>query len=249
MLKGYLAALMTLTRLPVWRMITIDKRYFTDTLKYWPLVGYVTGFTTAGVLWGASLLMPSLTACILAILSRLLLTGAMHEDGLADFLDGFGGGRTREKILFIMKDSHIGCYGVIGLSCYFLLYASLLYSFDTAVLLPLIPMADVFSKLCASTAINSLPYVRKEEESKTRLIYRKSGLIERISILLLALIPFYFIQDKIFWLACLPAILCAGILRFYLKRKIGGYTGDCCGAMVLITEQVFYLGCLIIYCW
>lgn len=249
MLKGYLAALMTLTRLPLWRIVRIDKKYFTDTLKYWPWVGYVTGFTTLGVLWFASLIMPPLPACVLAVISRLFLTGAMHEDGLADFLDGFGGGTTKEKILEIMKDSHIGCYGVIGLTSYFFLYISFLYTFDVPTALPLILAADVFSKLCASTAINTLTYVRKEEESKTRLIYKKNRLGEMLGIALFSFLPLCFLPEKIFLGAVLPAILTATVLRFYLKKKIGGYTGDCCGATVLLTELAFYLGCVVLYCW
>ena len=79
---------MMLTRLPLWRVVSIDKRYFTDVLMYWPLVGYLTGCVTALTLWGASLVMPWLPACVLAVTARLLFTGAMHEDGLADFLDG-----------------------------------------------------------------------------------------------------------------------------------------------------------------
>ena len=61
------------------------------------------------------------------MLSRILLTGALHEDGLADFCDGFGGGTTRERILSIMKDSHIGTYGVIGLICYLGMFYLLIY--------------------------------------------------------------------------------------------------------------------------
>ena len=61
-------------------------------------------------------------AILLAIIARLLLTGALHEDGLADFFDGMGGGTSRERILQIMKDSHIGTYGVLGLIMYFLFF-------------------------------------------------------------------------------------------------------------------------------
>ena len=246
-MRGFLAALMTLTRLPLWRVITLDKKYFCDTLLYWPLVGFITGGTTAGVFWAASYFMPGLPACILAIIARLLLTGAMHEDGLADFFDGFGGGSTKENILAIMKDSHIGSYGTIGLIVYFLLYASFLYNIDRTTLLPLIFLADVSSKLCSSILINSLPYARKEEESKTKLVYRKNHFFKILTISIIALVPFLHITEIIYILAIIPAILTAILLRYYLKKKIGGYTGDCCGACVLIIEQVIYCGYCIIY--
>lgn len=247
-MKGFLAAVMTLTRIPLWKVLILDKKYFRKTLLYWPLVGYITGGVTLGVLWGASSVMPLLPACVLAILSRLLLTGAMHEDGLADFFDGFGGGTTKEKILAIMKDSHIGCYGTIGLIVYLLLYLSLLYSFDIRTALPLILIADVFSKLCASITINSLSYVRKEEESKTQLVYLSNSVPEILLIGCLACLPFLILPAPVFLGAIPPTLLAAYVLRQYLKKKIGGYTGDCCGASVLIIEQVFYLSCVILYC-
>ena len=71
------------------------------------------------LIYALSFVLPPLAAVAIALSGRLLLTGALHEDGLADFCDGFGGGYTKERILAIMKDSHIGTYGVIGLIIYF----------------------------------------------------------------------------------------------------------------------------------
>lgn len=248
-MKGFLAAVMMLTRLPLWRIVRLDKRYFADVLMYWPLVGYLTGFTTALTLWGASLLMPLLPACVLAVTVRLLLTGAMHEDGLADFLDGFGGGTSKDKILAIMKDSHIGSYGTIGLIVYFILYTSFLYSLDVPEAISLIVFADVVSKFYTSVMINTLPYARSEEDSKTKVVYRRNGLWAYLVIGLIVFIPFFVVYA--FWV--LPALVLplftSVILRGYMKRKIGGYTGDCCGASVLITELMCYLGIVILYCW
>jgi len=176
------------------------------------------------------------------------LTGALHEDGLADFFDGFGGGTSKEKILAIMKDSHIGCYGTIGLVLYFILYYSLLSSFDPAMIFPIVIAADCFSKLCAAVMVNTLPYVRKEEESKIKLVYSKVRTFIFVIVGLITLIPFFFLKDASFCFAMIPAILTAIGLHFFLKIKIGGYTGDCCGASVLIIEQVFYLSVLVIWC-
>lgn len=248
MLKEFAAAVMMFTRLPLWRITSVDKKYFSNAILYWPLIGYVTGCTTAFVFWGAAEIMPVLPACIIAILARLLLTGALHEDGLADFLDGFGGGAGKENILMIMKDSHIGCYGTIGLIVYFMLYFCLLLNFDGANAFAIILSADCFSKLAAATMINSLPYVRKEEESKAALLYNKLRPGELMIVAAISLLPLCFISDRLMLLSTLPAILAAFLLRQYLKRKIGGYTGDCCGASVLIIELVFYLGATILFC-
>ena len=226
----------------------MDKRYFTDVIKYWPIVGFLTGATTGGVLWLAAQFVPLEVACVLAIIARILLTGALHEDGLADFFDGFGGGTSKEKILAIMKDSHIGCYGTIGLVLYFMLYYSLLSSFDPAMGFPIVIAADCFSKLCTAVMINTLPYARKEEESKIKLVYSKVRTLIFVLVGVITLVPFFFLKDASFCFAMIPAVVTAVGLRFFLKLKIGGYTGDCCGASVLIIEQVFYLSVLVIWC-
>lgn len=226
----------------------MDKRYFTDVIKYWPIVGFLTGATTGGVLWVAAQFVPLEVACVLAIIARILLTGALHEDGLADFFDGFGGGTSKEKILAIMKDSHIGCYGTIGLVLYFMLYYSLLSSFDPAMVFPIVIAADCFSKLCTAVMINTLPYARKEEESKIKLVYSKVRTLIFVLVGVITLVPFFFLKDASFCFAMIPAVVTAIGLRFFLKLKIGGYTGDCCGASVLIIEQVFYLSVLVIWC-
>ena len=104
-----------LTRLPFWKIKEVPAECFKHVVPYWPFVGWLTGGVMAAVLWLAGQIMPVSLAWILALIARLLVTGCLHEDGLADFFDGFGGGTTRERTLAIMKDSHIGSYGVIGL--------------------------------------------------------------------------------------------------------------------------------------
>lgn len=247
-MKSLLAAIMMFTRLPLWRIVQVDKKYYRDILLYWPLVGFLTSFTTYGSLYLCSQLMPLLPACIIAIIARLLLTGALHEDGLADFLDGFGGGSNKEKILSIMKDSHMGSYGTIGLIVYFILYTSFLYTLYPFALLATIIGADVLSKLCTAIMINTLPYARTEETSKTKVLYSKLNLFKEIIIAIICIIVLNFLSVS-FW-ALIPTILTLIGLRLYFKYKIGGYTGDCCGAAVLLAEQSFYFGTIIIYtCW
>ncbi len=114
MFDRLLAALTLLTRLPFWRLRRVPTEAFAHTTDWWSAVGWLTGGVTACVLWGAAAWLPAHLAVVVAFAARVLLTGALHEDGLADFFDGFGGGTTRERTLAIMKDSHIGTYGVLG---------------------------------------------------------------------------------------------------------------------------------------
>lgn len=244
-MRTLLAALMMFTRLPLWRVVQVDKRYYHDILHCWSMVGFLTGAVTWGVLWLSAQVLPLLPACVLAVAARLLLTGALHEDGLADFFDGFGGGHDRESRLRIMKDSHIGSYGVIGLMAYFLLYVSLLYSLPPGSWAASILAADVLSKLMTAAMIDSLPYARTEETSKTKVLYNRLNYVRFNLITAGCAVVLYFLGSS-FW-GLLPALLVSLGLRFYFKRKINGYTGDCCGAAVLLTEQAYYLGTVIAF--
>ena len=102
-----LAAFIFFTRLPFWRLHQPPKEAYATVVEHWPLTGWLTGGIMVGVLWLTSQVMPLSMAWILAIVSRLLVTGCLHEDGLADFCDGMGGGVTRERILLIMKQDRI----------------------------------------------------------------------------------------------------------------------------------------------
>ena len=121
-----LAALIFFTRLPFWKIKEVPQECFKHVVNYWSFSGWLTGGMMALIFWGASTILPHGVAVILALTSRLLITGALHEDGLADFFDGFGGGTNRESTLRIMKDSHIGSYGVLGLIIYYLFAYNLL---------------------------------------------------------------------------------------------------------------------------
>lgn len=120
-MNNILASFIFFTRLPFWKIKEVPAECFKHVVPYWPLTGWLTGGLMAGALWLSGQILPVSIAWIIAVIVRLLVTGCLHEDGLADFMDGFGGGTTRERTLAIMKDSHIGSYGVIGLIFYFLL--------------------------------------------------------------------------------------------------------------------------------
>ena len=155
-MNNVLAAFIMLTRLPFWKIKEVPAECFKHVVPYWPFVGWLTGGVMAAVLWLAGQIMPVSLAWILALIARLLVTGCLHEDGLADFFDGFGGGTTRERTLAIMKDSHIGSYGVIGLICYFLLLFQL-HHLPLGLLCILVLSGDCWSKFCASQIVNYLP--------------------------------------------------------------------------------------------
>lgn len=249
--KCILAAFIFFTRIPFWRIANVEKRYFERIIPFWPLVGWLTGgVMTMTILAANSAGLSVGTGVMLALISRVLVTGALHEDGFADFCDGFGGGTSRQRTLDIMKDSHIGTYGVLGLVLYYMLIWNLLSVLFNMRLTPFMFIAaDAACKYISSQITIFLPYARKEYEAKSYTIYAESTAAERIAGMVFGLLPITalwcfldtgFSYTTLLTLLFFPAAA-AFILFSFMRRRIGGYTGDCCGATFIITETVFYL--------
>lgn len=242
-----LAALIFFTRLPFWRITDVPSVYFKRVVDYWPFVGWLTGGVMAGTLWITAEFLPIQVAVFLALATRLLITGALHEDGLADFCDGFGGGTSRERTLSIMKDSHIGTYGVIGLLFYFGLVWSILTTLSVPLACIAILSGDAWSKFCAAQIINALPYTRKEEDSKAKVIYDRMNKSTLLLVFLAGVLPMLsFLDMEYWWAAIAPVLVITGLISL-MKKRIQGYTGDCCGAAFLLCELSFYLVINLIY--
>jgi len=246
------ASLIFFTRLPFWRLYQPPKGSYRTVVEHWPLTGWLTGGLTAAALYGMSLIMPFQLAVILAMTFRLLLTGALHEDGLADFLDGFGGGgKDRQRILMIMKDSHIGTFGVLGLIIYALTLWTALMNMEPLMAALCIVAADPFSKMVTAQMVQMMPYARKEEESKARTVYRKMDWKAGVSLSVQGLLP----MVAFLWLSQLPwefVIFLPCLLMYFLYlliwHRLHGYTGDCCGAVCLLVElAVYVVVCALVY--
>lgn len=236
-MKRVAAAFMLFTRLPLWRLVKTSGGDYNDAIVFWPLVGWLTAGVTAAVLVGLAAVLPYFTAVVLALCARLLLTGALHEDGLADFFDAFGAGGSKERILAIMKDSHIGTYGVIALIAYNLLWISAVASLPPMFAAAAIIACDPFCKLCAGQLTNTLSYARPEG-SKNKVTYARMSagkIILQICFGVIPLCPLLYLRPLAVS-ACVAPIALFLCLRAWMKHKIGGYTGDCCGAVYLLCE-------------
>lgn len=242
-MKQILAAMSFFTRLPFWRLTTLESKHYENIVPLWPLAGLLTGGLMMSVFYAASLLLPVNVAIVLAIISRVLLTGALHEDGFADFCDGFGGNSTgsfdadRERTLRIMKDSFIGSYGVLGLILYHLLLWTVLSSLASILPLWIVALSilgiDVLSKAVSSMIVYFLPYARNAEAAKNKLVYNR-GRLPLLPILLSVI--------------TLNAPILFLLFR-WMKHRIEGYTGDCCGATFIIMESYNYILLLILCNW
>ncbi|MDR0749587.1 MAG: adenosylcobinamide-GDP ribazoletransferase [Tannerellaceae bacterium] len=245
-MRQVLAAFVFFTRLPFWRLATIPPESFKRIIPYWPLTGWLTSGCSALVLYAASLFLPYGIALLFAMIARLLLTGCLHEDGLADFLDGFGGGHSREHILAIMKDSHSGTYGVTGLLFYFALFYALLSHLPLELASAAILAGDPFAKGLSAMIVNRLPYTRSEEEAKGKAVYAKMSAGDYAVCILFALLPLTGLPAPRYLLATLLPVISWYALISLMKKKIQGYTGDCCGALFLLCEMSFYVSVLLI---
>lgn len=239
------AAFIFFTRLPFWRLHQPPQASYKTVVEHWPLAGWLTGGVMAATLYVGSMYLPYIVAVLLAIIVRLLVTGALHEDGLADFLDGFGGGgHDRERILAIMKDSHIGTYGVLGLILYELLLAACLFSLPPTLAALTILAADPYAKMVTAQLILMMPYARKEEEAKNKTVYRKMDWKAGISLAIQGLLPMglYLWYTGLAWelIIFLPC-LTMYFLYLLIWNRLRGYTGDCCGAVCLLVELTVYL--------
>lgn len=236
------AAFIFFTRLPFWRLYQPRKEAYSTVVEHWPLTGWLTGGVMAGVLWATSLVFPYEIAVITAVAVRLMMTGALHEDGLADFMDGFGGGGSdRQRILDIMKDSHIGTYGVLGLIVYMLLLFFALYAMNPVDAALSVAFADPYAKMLTAQLVQMMPYARNEETAKNRTVYRKFSAMAGVSLAIQGLLPMgvfiYMMYVRVNWqlLVFIPALVMY-LLYLLVWRRLRGYTGDCCGAICLIVE-------------
>jgi adenosylcobinamide-GDP ribazoletransferase len=253
-LRLVFVALQFLTRVPVPRWVGFEPRWLNDCVRWFPLVGLGVGAVAGLVLWAASQLWPPLVAAALSLTATLVLTGAFHEDGLADTFDALGGAVPRERALQIMKDSRIGSYGaaalVLVLLLRVLLPATLLAQGRSpawAVLALL--LAHLFGRCAAVGVMATLPYAGDAEHAKAKPLataVQAGALLPAIggSVLLTGLAaatvawgfdvaPGRLAAAALFTavLAAIAVVLC---MRRWLKRRLGGYTGDTLGA----TEQL-----------
>ena len=251
----FLAAIQFLTRLPVPHLDGFQSGWLPQSARFFPLVGALVGLVGVSVWWLGSMCFPPAVAVGLMMSASLLLTGAFHEDGFADACDGFGGGRTREAVLSIMKDSRVGAYGAIGIAMMLGLKWSILVSHPQATLPAIVIGAHVVSRWFAIGLIWRLQYVRTDADSKSKPLAGNLGAADWLlsgALGALALLPVFLLADPAtgprFAFAFLAALAFSAattlVAGAYFRIRIGGYTGDCLGAAQQLAELSFLLAAL-----
>lgn len=232
-------ALVLLTRLPLPRL---PKEAFTrQSRAVWafPLAGLIVGALACGIGWIAIWAqLPVFAVAGLIVAALIATTGAMHEDGLADTFDGLWGGFTPERRLEIMKDSHIGTYGVLALLLFQILRITAIAALVGAEVMTGVLAACVYSRSLMPALMTFLKNARHSGLSHSvgapPISAVLAGLVVAAVLALgllgaLALIPMLF------------AMIASLIVAKFAKAKIGGQTGDILGATQQITEITFLL--------
>lgn len=237
-LNLFLLALGFFSRIPMPAWVEYSPEKLNQSSRYLALVGWLLGGLVAAVFYGAQYLFPETVSLWIAMIFSLLLTGAFHEDGLADTADGLGGAFTREKKLAIMKDSRIGTYGACALMMG-LLGKYLLLIENSEIVIALV-VAYPLSRATAVSLIADMNYVSDNDTSKSKPLANQLSRID-LTILLATALPallFLFLKDALILLAVLLAL--RTLAKFYLNRQIGGYTGDTLGAVQQVSELSIY---------
>jgi adenosylcobinamide-GDP ribazoletransferase len=252
----FVIALQFYTRVPIvgrlsdWANYT-PERLSTST-RYFTLVGLLVGAACGAVFWGAQLLWPQTIAVILSTCAGILLTGGFHEDGWADFCDGFGSFSSRARTLEIMTDSRIGTYAGLGLVLLLLLKVSALSTLPPVLcvgaLLVMHPLSRAFVVLIMAT----LPYAKPDDESKAKPIAQS---IHQKNIFFAIVFAIGIASGLFYGLISLELTSIANMLicfafmllgwwrlRQMMKARLAGYTGDTLGATQQVTEALGYLG-------
>lgn len=244
--KIFKIALIFFTRLPVIYKGDIPKEYSKMSIKYLPLVGWIVGVVFYFVFFLLSHILPQTVSVIFSLLITILFTGAIHEDGFADCCDGFGGGWTKDKILAIMKDSSNGTYAVLGLIILFALKISILSHFSVEICGMAFLFAHVMSRINSVIMVRNLEYVTPQK-SKSKDILTKISL-GSVFFAVITVIPVFvlFYEKPLLILSVLISPFIYFYSKHYFKKKIGGYTGDCLGAMQQVTEVMILVMMLIV---
>jgi adenosylcobinamide-GDP ribazoletransferase len=240
----FLSAVQFLTRIPM-PSLPCEADSLARSVKFFPLVGALIGGGAALLQLFLSAHLPRLAAAFFVLLYSILITGGLHEDGMADAADGFGGGRSREQILLIMRDSRIGAYGGVALALSLtgrlILIASLPLPYARYYLIA----AAVLARWTVLPLSHYLPPARTSTPGQTdgqgARIARLTSTGSLIAGTLFSFGITVLLLQTHSIAPILASIALASFTGLYYKRRIGGATGDCYGATLQLSELGVYL--------
>lgn len=238
-------ALGFMTRLPVGQTLDYSPDKMHSALPYFPLAGWVLAWLLVLLWLLVQPLLGNMPAVCLLLITSLLLTGALHEDGLADCCDGFYGGFDTERKLTIMKDSRLGTYGSSALFLALLFKFSVLLALaQQQLLITALLLAYPLSRALAITHAQDLPYVTSPGNSKIDPLARPLSRVMLIQLLVIGGVGLLWLPFRVVLLIVLATALLRWALKRWMHAHIQGFTGDCLGAAQQLQELLIY--CLLL---
>jgi len=243
-MKSFLLAVQFLTVIPL-KIKEVNEKDLANSAVYFPLVGLLVGLFLLAINYFTSILsLPLLTSNIILVVSLIVITGGMHLDGLSDTADAFLSGKSKEEMLLIMRDPHIGVMGVLSIVSVILLKIGLLVTLSAALKPIALILMCVLSRWDVVLLMFLFPYARKD--GKAGVFIR--GIKKEIVILALGLAClFAFIAGGFMGLVVLLiASSCVYFAGKFTSGKINGITGDTLGAAIELTE-IIVLSALVLF--
>jgi len=237
-LNELLLAFQFMTRIPI-RGLSLERHALARAAKFFPVVGLAIGLIAVAIQRALAARVQPQVLTLTLVIYLVLITGALHEDGLADAADGFGAGWTKEKILLIMRDSRIGSFGAVAIALSLLSRFILMSSTSPARLPGFLVASNV---LCRWTSLPLgfwLPYARKDQGLGSAVAGRLplSSLLWGTGFAALSVAAALGVGCLVPWLITLVVTAASGL---YFKHHIQGVTGDCFGATNQIAEVAIY---------
>lgn len=234
-------ALQLLTRLPVPVTGEPEADWLARAAKWFPLVGMGVGLVSGGLFFLARLIWPAgPVPAVMALGAAVLITGGLHEDGLADVADGLGAGRDVETRLRIMKDSHIGTYGVLALLLTLAAKIGALSGLTGWQGFGALIAAHGLARAGCTATMAALSYVRPADSSKFGPIGRPSQ-GEWLFAIVCGVAATLLMPARAIAISLLVASFAGLGMGWLARRKLGGYTGDVLGAVEQTMEVAVLL--------
>lgn len=239
-MRSLLAALRFLSILPIPQKWATGHSYLSRSVKFFPLAGLVMAAIAAACAWLLSMVLPQIVVAAIMVILLVVLTRALHLDGVADTADGFWSVSDPQRTLEIMKDSFIGPMGVIAIISVLLLKFASLLTLETDILWRGVLLMVLTGRCMMTLPISIFPYARKEG-GLAKIFYETRTVLNAIWAIAVALTIGWFIDGTAAIAAVIASVLITIVFGIYCKRKIGGVTGDTIGATCEITEVVTIL--------
>lgn len=239
MIEDFLTGLQFLTRISIKTKKQWSPDSFSRSVKFFPIIGGIIGLLLTGIVYGAQnfwgVKLPLHLMAVSIILIEIIITGGLHCDGLMDTVDGVFSGKSRERMLEIMKDSRVGAFGAMSFCLLIVMKYSLILDIEPVLLPIAIFVMPIIGRTAVVMAITLYPYARADGLGKgLSQCEHKNTLYIAGLIAILLLVPF----GKLVLLSSGVAIAFAILVAEYVNKRLGGLTGDVYGAVVELTELV-----------